>query len=125
MVLLPKPKMLKRKNKSISRKIKIRAKLAKVSNRLRLSVFRSNKYIYCQIIDDKKGRTLVAASDHELKTSKGKLTKLEVAREVGKLLAQKAKKQKIKQVYFDRGGYKYHGRVKALAEGARQGGLDF
>lgn len=111
--------------KSQLRKTRIRAKLAKVSKRARLSVFRSNKHIYAQIVDDQKRKTLVAASDQQLKKGKQKTTNLEVAGQVGELLAQKAKKHKISQVYFDRGGYKYHGRVKALAEGAKKGGLKF
>lgn len=94
--------------------------------RPRLSVFRSNKYIYGQIIDDKKGGTLVAAGDIKLKMGKTRpLTKAERAFEVGKLLAEKAKKLGIRTIVFDRGSYKYHGRVKSLAEGAREGGLKF
>jgi len=115
-------------NKSIARKIKVRAKLKKFSNRLRLSVFRSNKYIYAQIIDDKKGETLVSASEKDIKAKSEKRkakNKIETAFEIGQIIAQKALKKKIKQVYFDRGGYKYHGRVKALAKGAREGGLEF
>lgn len=93
---------------------------------LRLSVFRSNKSIYAQIIDDKKGETLVAASAKEIRGgSSKKETKIEIAKKVGIVLAQKAKDQKIKVVVFDRGGYKYHGRIKSLAEGAREGGLVF
>lgn len=93
--------------------------------RYRLAVFRSNKHIYAQIIDDEKGHTLVSASDlKDLKTSQ-KMTKTEKAKEVGKILAQKALEAKVKDVFFDRRKYKYHGRVKALAEGAREGGLNF
>lgn len=93
--------------------------------RYRLAVFRSNKHIYAQIIDDEKGHTLVAASDlKDLKAGK-KLTKTEKAEKVGKILAEKALKLKIKDVFFDRRKYRYHGRVKALAEGARAGGLNF
>lgn len=99
------------------------------ANRPRLSVFRSNKYIYGQIVDDKKGQTLVAASDLVMKQSSNRAmkkgSKIERAREVGKILAEKALKKEIKSVIFDRGPYKYHGRVKALAEGAREGGLKF
>lgn len=90
--------------------------------RSRLSVFRSAKHIYAQIIDDQKGETLVAASDLSLEL-RGK--KMEVAEKVGEALAKKAQKIGIKKVAFDRGRYKYHGRVKALAEGARKGGLNF
>lgn len=99
---------------------------------VRLSVFRSNKYIYAQIIDDEKGQTLVAASDQKLatqrtqkKTRDTEKSKMERARLVGKLLAEKALKKGIKKVHFDRGKFKYHGRVKALAEGAKEGGLEF
>jgi len=96
--------------------------------RLRLSVFRSNKYIYAQIIDDKKGETLIAATDLTAKdgsSSFRRQSKVERAKEVGKMLAEKALAKGIKEVYFDRGKFKYHGRVKALAEGAREGGLIF
>lgn len=101
---------------------RVRAKVFGTSERPRLSVFRSNKHIFLQIIDDSQGRTIVSASD--LKTKK-KSTKTEIAREVGKALAQEAVKKGIKKVVFDRGGYKYHGRVRAVAEGAREGGLIF
>ena len=93
--------------------------------RLRLAVFRSNLHVYAQIIDDQKRQTLVAASDMEIKKDKQELTKTQVAAKVGELLAQKALKKKVKQVYFDRRNYLYHGRVKALAEAAREGGLEF
>jgi len=90
--------------------------------RLRLAVFRSNKYIYAQIIDDEKGHTLVSASDL---SNLSRLSNLEKAKEVGKILAKKALEKGIEYVWFDRRKYKYHGRVKALAEGAREGGLKF
>lgn len=93
--------------------------------RPRLSVFRSNKTIYAQIIDDQKSKTLVAATSLKLGKEAQKLTKTEQAFKTGQLLAKKALKAKIKKVIFDRRGYKYHGRVKALAEGAREGGLKF
>jgi large subunit ribosomal protein L18 len=93
--------------------------------RLRLVVFRSNKYIYAQIIDDEKGHTLVAASDLSDLSNLSALSNLEKAREVGKILAKKALEKGIEYVWFDRRKYKYHGRVKALAEGAREGGLKF
>ena len=93
--------------------------------RLRLAVFRSNKYIYAQIIDDEKGYTLVSASDLSDLGDLGNLSNLEKAKEVGKILAKKALEKNIKYVWFDRRRYKYHGRVKALAEGAREGGLKF
>ena len=93
--------------------------------RPRLSVFRSNRQIYVQLIDDIKGVTLVAASsmDKGLKLKKG--TDTEAAKSVGKLVAERAKKAGIVKVQFDRGSYLYHGRVKAVAEGAREGGLEF
>lgn len=92
--------------------------------RLRLSVFRSNKYIYAQIIDDQAGKTLAAVSHRDLKEGfKG--TKTEKAKEIGKILAKKAIEKKVSEVFFDRGKCKYHGRVRALAEGAREGGLKF
>lgn len=89
----------------------------------RLSVFRSNVHIYAQLIDDEKGKTLVSASSLEVK-EKGK-GKIDVAKEVGLKLAEKAKGAKIGTAVFDRGSYRYHGRVKALAEGAREGKLKF
>lgn len=101
---------------------RIRAKIFGTSQVPRLCVFRSNKHIYAQIIDDEKGHTLVSAKDMELKEKK---KKSDMAFELGKLIAQKAKKLKIERVVFDRGGYLYHGRVKRLAEGARQAGLKF
>ncbi len=103
--------------------LRIRKKISGTPQRPRLSVYRSNKDIYCQIIDDLRGHTLVAASSREL--SEMKATKTEKARQVGKLIAEKAKSQGIETIVFDRGGYLYHGRVKALAEGAREGGLIF
>lgn len=96
----------------------------KIKNIPRLSVYRSNRYIYAQIIDDKRGRTLVATSEKELKLEKGKkFTKMQKAGLLGQLIAQKINKLNIKQVIFDRGNFKYHGRVKALAQEARKSGL--
>ena len=95
--------------------------------RPRLSVFRSGKHIYAQVIDDRKGLTLAAASSLD-KDVKGKLktgATVDAAKEVGKLLAERAVQAGVKQVIFDRSGYLYHGRVKALADAAREGGLDF
>lgn len=88
----------------------------------RLSVFRSNKHVFAQLIDDQSGRTLAFASDFKLTA---KSSRLEKARAVGLALAKVAKVKKITKTIFDRDGYKYHGRVKALAEGAREGGLNF
>ena len=106
------------------RKARIRAKIKGRTVRPRLSVFRSNRCIYAQIINDEKGETLVAASEADLKTD-GKSAKTNRAMLIGKILAQKALKKGIKKAVFDRGSYKYHGRIKALAEGAREGGLIF
>ena len=103
------------------RHLRIRKYLAGTSNRPRLAVFRSSSHIFAQIIDDSMDKTLVAVSD--LKLTKG--TKSERAFEVGKKLAEKVIKHKIKNVLFDRGGFLYHGRVAELARGAREGGLIF
>jgi len=106
----------------VRRKIKLAAR-----GRMRLSVFRSSKHIYAQLIDDDKGETLVAASTME-KAMRGegkKGTNVSAAKEVGKLIAERAKEKGIKDVVFDRGRYLYHGRVKALADAAREGGLNF
>lgn len=97
-------------------------KSVKASGRLRLSVFRSLQHIYAQIIDDTQGVTLAAASSKALGATG---SKTEVAKQVGLALAQSAKAKGISAVVFDRGAYQYHGRVKALADGAREGGLDF
>jgi large subunit ribosomal protein L18 len=91
----------------------------------RMSVFRSNAEIYVQIIDDTKGHTLAAASSSEGEIAKAKVTKIEKAAMVGKAIALKAKEAGVESVRFDRNGYLYHGRVKSLAEGAREGGLKF
>ena len=107
---------------------RVRAALRRKSkDRPRLSVFRSSKHIYVQIIDDGQGRTLAAASsiDNALKDKLAKGTDKAAAAEVGKLIAERAMAAGVKDVVFDRGGYLYHGRVKALAEAAREGGLSF
>ncbi len=103
-------------------KYRIRKKVSGTSQKPRLSVFRSNKEIYCQLIDDVNGVTIASASSKGLKLPG---TKIAVALEVGKSLASKAKSVGIETVVFDRGGYLYHGRVKSLADGAREGGLIF
>lgn len=111
------------------RRHRIRRRIRKVSfgtaTKPRLSVFRSNKEIYAQLIDDSKGVTLVAVSsrDKELTSLKG--TKTEIANQVGKAIAEKAKKVGVEAIAFDRGGCLYHGRIKSLAEGAREAGLKF
>ena len=102
---------------------RIRGKVVGTAERPRLAVFRSNKGIFAQLIDDESGKTLAGASWLGLGTFKG--SKTEQAAEVGKAVAAAAKKAGIEDVVFDRGGYLYHGRVKALAEGAREGGLKF
>ena len=109
------------------RRMRIRKKIFGTSERPRLSVFRSNRHIFAQIVDDDKGVTLVASSSFskELKGQKIEGGKTAMAKEVGKLIAQQAKAKGIEKIVFDRGGYLYHGRVKALAEGAREGGLIF
>lgn len=113
--------MNKKQNKRIRLKLKIRAKISGTGVRPRLSVFRSNKFIYAQVIDDTKGKTLLSASD--IKIKKG--TKSERAKEVGKLISTLCLAAKIKQVVFDRNGFKYTGRIKTVAEEARAGGLKF
>lgn len=102
----------------------IRAKIVGTPQRPRLNVFRSNKEIYSQLIDDDGGHTLVAASSLGDQID-NKKQPTEIAKEVGQKLAEKAKEAQIEEVVFDRNGYLYHGRVKALAEGAREGGLKF
>ncbi len=102
---------------------KIRKKLAGTKERPRLSVFRSNSEIYVQLIDDTQGHTLAAASSRDMKNLTG--TKIEKSKEVGKAIAKQAADAGITSVLFDRGGYLYHGRVKAVADGAREGGLQF
>jgi large subunit ribosomal protein L18 len=104
------------------RRARVRSKVSGTSDRPRLSVFRSTNHIYVQFIDDVAGKTLAAASSKELK-SKGK--KSEISTEVGKLAAQKAQAAGITAVVFDRGGNRYHGRIKSLAEAAREAGLKF
>jgi len=109
------------------RQRRVRAKVAGTPARPRLNVFRSARHIFAQIIDDSKGHTLVAAStlDADLRAQAAALKKKEEAKAVGKLLAQRALEKGLKLVVFDRGGYQYTGRVKSLAEGAREGGLEF
>ncbi len=135
-----------KKVKKQRRHRRIRAKIKGTSKVPRLCVFRSNKHIYAQLINDEKGKTLVSASDLDIKTkpktkdpkpktqTKNKKTekiqkplsgKETVAYQVGQIIAQRALDKKIEKTVFDRGGYKYHGRVKAVADGAREGGLKF
>jgi large subunit ribosomal protein L18 len=105
------------------RKRRIRGRISGTTERPRVSVFRSNRAIYAQLVDDSAATTIASARSGEVDTSG--LKKAEVARKVGELLAQRAKDKGIESVVFDRSGYLYHGRVKALAEGAREGGLAF
>jgi large subunit ribosomal protein L18 len=111
----------------LKRRQRIRRKISGSAARPRLSVFRSTRHIYAQIIDDGKGQTLVAAStlSGEIKDRLTGLKKSEAAKEVGKLLAAKAKEKGISQVVFDRNGFIYHGRVKAVADSCRENGLQF
>ena len=117
-------------NTKTYRRNRIRQRIKKVisgtSDFPRLSVFRSNKEIYCQLIDDVNGKTLIQSSSRDMSIIDLKLsTNMEVSFNVGKVIAEKAIKEGIKKIKFDRGGYLYHGRVKSLADGAREGGLKF
>jgi len=118
-----------KKSKSRERRHKkVRVKVHGIASRPRLSVFRSNRFVYGQIIDDVAGRTLLSAhSKTVLGASKTKksLSKIDTARAVGQELAHRALEKRIKQITFDRGGYRYQGRIRAFAEGAREGGLEF
>lgn len=115
--------------KKEQRRVSIKKRIRKIVNgtpeRPRLTVFRSNKQIYAQLIDDKAGKTLVAASSAEKGIAEQKVNKIEQAKLVGNLVAEKAVAAGIESVVFDRNGYLYHGRVKSLAEAAREGGLKF
>ena len=118
--------MIKKESRNDTRKLRhkrIRNKISGTNECPRLNVFRSNNQIFAQIIDDVEGVTLVSSSSVELKIKNG--GNIEGAAIVGKDVAEKAKEKKIKKVVFDRGGYLYHGRVKALAEAARENGLEF
>lgn len=109
-------------SKQFRRQQKIRSKISGTSLKPRLCIFRSNRHIFAQLIDDIKGETIASASDQN---SKSKITKLESATNIGKMIAENAIAKKIENVVFDRRGYRYHGRVKALAESARENGLKF
>jgi len=111
----------------VRRHRRVRKSVVGTTERPRLNVFRSLRHIYAQIIDDSRGNTLVSAStmDKELRDKCDELSKAEAAKEVGRILAERAVSHGVTKVVFDRGGYRYHGRVKALAEAAREGGLDF
>ncbi len=119
--------MIKRpdtRGQRIKRHNRVRGKISGTAERPRLCVFRSENHIYAQIIDDVAGNTLVSASTVE-KSFEGKGSNIEAAKKIGAVIAERALKKGIEDVVFDRGGYIYHGRVKALAEGAREGGLKF
>jgi len=114
--------MISKAQKKQKIKFRIRKKVSGTSVRPRLSVYRSNKAIYCQLIDDRAGVTLAQASSKEVTAG---ANKSETAKNVGSLIAERAKASNIGNVVFDRNGYLYHGRVKSLADGAREGGLQF
>ncbi len=117
---------MKKLNSKIKRKIRNRKKMKEVNvSKLRITVFKSTKNISAQIIDDKMRKTLVSASSNEKEVRKSKVKKIEQSNILGELLAKRAIEKKINNVYFDRGGYKYHGRVKALADSLRKNGLKF
>ncbi|WAM34657.1 50S ribosomal protein L18 [Caldicellulosiruptor morganii] len=120
-------KKVNRNEKRLIRHKRIRKKVFGTAERPRLCVYKSLKYIYAQIIDDEKGHTLVAASslEPEIKSRLSSTKSVEAAQYVGKVIAERAKEKGITRVVFDRGGYPYHGRVKALAEAAREAGLEF
>ena len=117
---------MKKLSKAIKRRLRNRKKLKKVSvNRYRLSIFKSLKNISAQIIDDKINKTIVSASSMEKDLKKDKKNKTDLSIRLGEILAKRASEKKISKVFFDRGAYKYHGRVKALAESLRKNGLNF
>ena len=117
---------MKKVSPKIKRQIRNRKKLRDVNtNKLRITVFKSTKNISAQIIDDKISKTLVSASSTEKEIKKNKTKKMDLSNILGELLAKRAKEKKISSVYFDRGGYKYHGRIKALADSLRKNGLKF
>lgn len=116
--------LIKKVQRKIRRHKKVRAKLIGTSKIPRLAVFRSNKHMYVQLIDDTKGETIISASDIDINT-KISGNKKQIAKEIGKVIAQKAKAKKISSAIFDRGGFLYIGRVRECAEGAREGGLKF
>lgn len=109
------------------RKERVRKKVSGTPERPRLNIYRSNKHIYAQIIDDRESKTIVAVStmNKDLAEAASKLKKAELAKKVGEIIGKQAVAKGIKKVVFDRSGYIYHGRVKALADGAREAGLDF
>lgn len=119
--------MLAKQEKRIRRHRRVRARIIGTSSRPRLCVFRSASHVHAQLIDDENGKTIISMSDIGMKAKKSEKAggKTALAFEVGKMIASLAAQKKILEVVFDRGGYQYHGRVKAVAEGAREGGLKF
>ena|SRR3989344_661358 len=115
---------MNKKKQQLKRQKRIRAKIRGTEERPRLSVFRSNKMIYAQLINDDKKETILGVSEQHLKDNKA-VNKTEKAKLLGVLVAEKAKEKKIKHAVFDKGSYSYHGRIKSVAEGAREGGLQF
>ncbi|MBD42165.1 MAG: 50S ribosomal protein L18 [Alphaproteobacteria bacterium MarineAlpha5_Bin12] len=107
------------------RKLRNRIKIKKNSKRNRMSVFKSNKYIYVQIIDDNTGKTIASASSLEKEVKSEKKIKFSIEEKIGNLIAKRSIEKGVKKVVFDKGSYAYHGKVKALAESARKSGLDF
>ena len=114
--------MLKKQIKRTRIHTKIRKRVSGTASRPRLSIFRSNKHMYAQLINDETGKVLISVSDFKMKSKKGKV---EQSMEIGKQMAKEALAKKIESVVFDRGGNRYHGRIKAVADGAREGGLKF
>ena len=119
--------MASQRERILRRRVRVRNAIAKNSGRLRLSVFRSGRHIYAQVIDDRAGRTLAAAStlDKDVRTTLQSGANKEAAATVGKTLAERALAAGVQEVVFDRGSYRYHGRVQALADAAREAGLQF
>jgi large subunit ribosomal protein L18 len=117
---------MKKINNKVKRKLRNRKKLKKVStNRYRVSVFKTLKNLSAQIIDDKAKKTLVSASSIEKEIKNNKVKKIEKSNQIGEILAKRAKEKNISEVYFDRGEYKYHGRIKVFADALRKNGLKF
>ena len=115
--------MNSKRERKIKRQVRTRSKISGTADRPRLSVYKSNRFMYAQLIDDVVGKTIVGVSEKHLKeTVSGKIAR---AKALGILLAKKGIEKKIKKVVFDRGSYSYHGRVSGIAEGAREGGLEF
>lgn len=107
------------------RKIHIRKKIFGTEDKPRLSVYKSNRYLYAQLIDDEKSRTLASISSLKYREGRGNVKRVEIAKKLGEDLGRQAKEKGIKQIVFDRNGYPYHGRIKALAEGVREQGVKF